>query len=36
MGVSLTVAGAGYGFVFDQSLCNGCKACQVACKDKHD
>jgi anaerobic dimethyl sulfoxide reductase subunit B (iron-sulfur subunit) len=24
------------GFYFDQSLCNGCKACQVACKDKHD
>ncbi|HHT40338.1 MAG TPA: 4Fe-4S binding protein, partial [Actinomyces sp.] len=21
------------GFYFDQSLCNGCKACQVACKD---
>lgn len=36
MGVSLTVAGAGYGFLFDQSLCNGCKACQIACKDKHD
>ncbi len=29
-------AGAGYGFHFDQSLCNGCKACQIACKDKHD
>ncbi|MDO5700841.1 MAG: dimethylsulfoxide reductase subunit B [Bowdeniella nasicola] len=24
------------GFYFDQSLCNGCKACQIACKDKHD
>ena len=24
------------GFSFDQTLCNGCKACQVACKDKHD
>ena len=27
---------AGYGFVFDQTLCNGCKACQIACKDKND
>lgn len=25
-----------YGFFFDQELCNGCKACQIACKDKHD
>src|SRR5699024_8902054 len=24
------------GFYFDQSLCIGCKACQIACKDKHD
>lgn len=24
------------GFAFDQSACNGCKACQIACKDKHD
>ncbi len=24
------------GFYFNQELCNGCKACQVACKDKHD
>ncbi|MFF0745517.1 DMSO/selenate family reductase complex B subunit [Streptomyces sp. NPDC004111] len=24
------------GFYFDQSLCTGCKACQIACKDKHD
>lgn len=24
------------GFGFDQSLCTGCKACQIACKDKHD
>ncbi len=23
-------------FLFDQSKCTGCKACQVACKDKHD
>lgn len=24
------------GFYFDQSVCTGCKACQIACKDKHD
>ncbi|NMM22538.1 MAG: 4Fe-4S binding protein, partial [Phycicoccus sp.] len=24
------------GFYFDQTLCTGCKACSVACKDKHD
>lgn len=24
------------GFFFDQTRCNGCKACQIACKDKHD
>lgn len=24
------------GFYFNQDLCNGCKACQIACKDKHD
>ena len=24
------------GFYLDQSVCTGCKACQVACKDKHD
>ena len=24
------------GFYFDQSICTGCKACQIACKDKHD
>lgn len=24
------------GFYFDQTRCTGCKACQVACKDKHD
>ncbi|WP_461211307.1 4Fe-4S dicluster domain-containing protein [Desulfocurvus sp. DL9XJH121] len=23
-------------FVFDASRCNGCKACMIACKDKHD
>ncbi|MDO4665843.1 MAG: dimethylsulfoxide reductase subunit B [Actinomycetaceae bacterium] len=32
----LTQKGANYGFYFDQSVCNGCKACQIACKDKHD
>ena len=31
-----TQAGGNYGFFFDQSLCNGCKACHIACKDKHD
>lgn len=25
----------GYAFAFDASACTGCKACQVACKDKH-
>ena len=25
-----------YGFYFDQAACTGCKACQIACKDKHD
>lgn len=25
-----------YAFVFDASSCTGCKACQVACKDKYD
>jgi len=25
-----------YGFYFDSSACSGCKACQIACKDKHD
>ena len=24
------------GFYFDQTMCTGCKACQIACKDKHD
>lgn len=31
-----TDPGGRYGFFFDQSLCTGCKACQIACKDKHD
>lgn len=25
-----------YGFFFDAGLCSGCKACQLACKDKHN
>lgn len=25
-----------YAFYFDARACSGCKACQVACKDKHD
>lgn len=24
------------GFYLNQTLCNGCKACQIACTDKHD
>jgi anaerobic dimethyl sulfoxide reductase subunit B (iron-sulfur subunit) len=36
MSTSLTEPGANYGFVFFQTMCNGCKACQIACKDKHD
>ena len=24
-----------YAFYFDASACSGCKACQVACKDRH-
>lgn len=24
------------GFYFDQTMCTGCKACQIACKDKND
>lgn len=32
----LTAQGARYGFYFDQTVCNGCKACQIACVDKHD
>ena len=27
---------AQYGFYTDSSICSGCKACQVACKDKND
>ncbi|WP_182353157.1 DMSO/selenate family reductase complex B subunit [Flaviflexus huanghaiensis] len=36
MATAEVTAGANYGFFFDQTLCTGCKACQVACKDKHD
>ena len=25
-----------WGFFFDAAACSGCKACQVACKDRHD
>lgn len=25
-----------YAFRFDQAACSGCKACQAACKDRHD
>ncbi len=25
-----------YAFYFDSNVCSGCKACQMACKDKHD
>ena len=31
-----TKPGADYGFYLDQTLCTGCKACQIACVDKHD
>ena len=24
-----------YAFTFDASACSGCKACQIACKDKN-
>ena len=36
MAENATVAGAKYGFFFNQTICTGCKACQTACKDKHD
>lgn len=36
MSDELTKAGADYGFYFDQTLCTGCKACQVSCIDKND
>ncbi|MCI6573863.1 MAG: dimethylsulfoxide reductase subunit B [Actinomycetaceae bacterium] len=36
MAENFTQEGANYGFYFNQTLCNGCKACQIACKDKHD
>lgn len=35
-GTVATESGANYGFYFDQTVCNGCRACQIACKDKHD
>ena len=25
-----------YAFFFDAAACSGCKACQVACKDRRD
>ncbi|MFV0452020.1 MAG: DMSO/selenate family reductase complex B subunit [Propioniciclava sp.] len=36
MSSEFTKPGADYGFFLDQTLCTGCKACQVACVDKHD
>lgn len=36
MSENRTEKGANYGFFFDQEICTGCKACQIACKDKHD
>ncbi len=36
MAEELAQAGADYGFYFDQTVCNGCKVCQIACIDKHD
>ena len=36
MSQTLIEPGADYGFFFDQAACTGCKACQVACVDKHD
>lgn len=34
--VNFTAKDGGFGFYFDQTLCNGCRACQISCKDKHD
>ncbi len=31
-----TTSDTTYGFFFDQTLCTGCKACQMGCIDKHD
>jgi len=36
MADNLTQPGANYGFFFDQTLCTGCKACEISCIDKHD
>jgi len=30
------MAASPYAFFFDAASCSGCKACQAACKDKHD
>ncbi|WP_277032666.1 DMSO/selenate family reductase complex B subunit [Propionimicrobium lymphophilum] len=34
--VNFTAKDGRFGFYFDQTLCNGCRACQISCKDKHD
>ncbi len=31
----MRIAPPRYAFHFDSSACAGCKACQIACKDKH-
>ena len=36
MAESFIEPGANYGFYFNQTLCTGCKACQISCQDKHD